>query len=98
MPEVYDATHDPRDLAPDALLRAIALYKACGWRRENMENFLLSTWSMTAPAVPEVPSPQNGIRAALRDLRHLQKGREVSIVQTNLEQAEMWLAKVPVES
>lgn len=63
MTHTYDPTRDIQELAADAILHAMALYKAAGYSREAFENMPLNFWASTKAAVPaETPAPAESAR------------------------------------
>ena len=58
MTHTYDPNRAIEDQAADAILLAMALYKAAGYSRAAFENMPLNFWASTKAAVPaEPPAP-----------------------------------------
>ena len=56
MTETYDQNKDVHAEAAEAAIRAIALYKAAGYKRAQFETFPVNFWKITPAAVP-APAP-----------------------------------------
>jgi hypothetical protein len=75
----YPNDCDIKEVAAEAALKAIALFKAAGWSKADFENMPLNFWNSTdkAVAVDTQPAPANAVIApsAGMDGSYVAKGR-----------------------